>query len=379
MLLALDEEGQMDVLSDVLRAVRLTGAIFFDVEARTPWVAQTPAAEKFAGAVMPGSEHVIGFHVLTQGSCWAEAVDGSVQPVRLHTGDLIVLPGGDEHVLCSVPGMRAIPDLSRYRRPVNGRLPLPVWLNEGGGPETCHFVCGYFGCDARPFNPVLEGLPRMVHSHISVETRSWLSNLIRVAVQETEHGSAGGETMLAKLAELMFVEVIRKYIDALPSESRSWFSGLRDRHVGAALRLIHARPSEPLTLESLARDVGLSRSVFAERFAHFVGVPPMHYLARWRLQLATQLLEGRGTSIAAAAAAVGYESEAAFNRAFKKFVGVPPGAWRRSHDARPVEPRPARDPAVITRGTREEQGRVNPQEFPLHDTSIRLPSHEQTK
>jgi len=186
-----------------------------------------------------------------------------------------------------------------------------------------------------------EALARIVHAPVSAETRGWLSSLVRIAVQETEHGSAGGETMLAKLAELMFVEVIRKYIDGLPKDSRGWLSGLRDRHVGAALRLIHARPSGPLTLESLARDVGLSRSVFAERFAHFVGVPPMQYLARWRLQLAAHLLQGNGTSIAAAAAEVGYESEAAFNRAFKKFVGVPPGAWRRSHNARPAEAAPA--------------------------------------
>jgi AraC-like DNA-binding protein len=331
----------MDVLSDVLRAVRLTGAIFFDVEARIPWVAQTPAARNFARTVMPGSEHVIVFHVLTKGSCWAELIDGSVPPVRLREGDLIVLPIGDEHAFCSVPGMRAIPDLSRYRRPVNGRLPFPVLVNEGGGPETCHFVCGYFGCDARPFNPVLEALPRMVHAPISAETQSWLTSLVRVAVQETEQGSAGGETMLAKLAELMFVEVIRKYIDGLPNDSRGWLSGLRDRHVGAALRVIHARPSETWTLDSLARDVGLSRSAFAERFVDFVGLPPMQYLARWRLQLAAHLLEGKGTSIAAAAAEVGYESEAAFNRAFKKFVGIPPGAWRRSHSAQTAEHAPA--------------------------------------
>lgn len=320
----------MDVLSDVLRAVRLTGAIFFDVEARSPWVAQTPAAWKFGRAVMPQSEHVIVFHVLTRGSCWAELIDGSAPPIRLNAGDLICLPNGDEHVFGSVAGMRAEPELAQYRRPIGGRLPFPVWVNEGGGPETCHFVCGYFGCDARPFNPLLEALPRMVHSPISRETQAWLSTLVRVAIQESEHASAGGETMLAKLAELMFVEVIRKYIHDLPDNSRGWLSGLRDRHVGAAFRLIHARPSEAWTLDTLAREVGLSRSAFAARFHDLVGLPPMQYLARWRLQLAAHLLEGNGVSIAAAATEVGYESEAAFNRAFKKVVGLPPGAWRRN-------------------------------------------------
>lgn len=321
----------MDVLSDVLRAVRLTGAIFFDVEARAPWVAQTPAVWQFGREVMPGSEHVIVFHVLTRGSCWAAMVDGSVPPIELRAGDLIVLPNGDEHVFSSVPGMRAQPDLTRYRRPIRERLPFPILVNEGSGErELCHFVCGYLGCDSRPFNPLLDALPRMFHAPISAATRTWLTQLVRVAIAETEHSSAGGETMLAKLAELMFVEVIRKYIDGLPQDTLGWLAGLRDPHIGAALRLIHAMPSSPWTLESLAREVGLSRSAFANRFGQFVGAPPMHYLARWRLQVAAQLFEGKGISIAAAAAQVGYESEAAFNRAFKKVVGVPPGAWRRS-------------------------------------------------
>jgi AraC-like DNA-binding protein len=323
----------MDVLSDVLRAVRLTGAIFFDVEARAPWVGQTPAGWKFGRAVMPEAERVIVFHVLTRGSCWAELFDGSAPPIKLAAGDLILLPNGDEHVFGSVPGQRAEPDLSLYRRPIGGRLPFPIYLNEGGGPETCHFICGYFGCDTRPFNPLLDALPRMVHSSVSTETQTWLSALVRVAINESERGSAGGETMLARLAELMFVELIRKYIEGLSEDSRGWLSGLRDAHVGATLRLMHARPAQSWTIDTLAREIGLSRSALAERFHHLVGMPPMHYLARWRLQVAGHLLEGNGISIAAVAAEVGYESEAAFNRAFKKLVGMPPGEWRRNRAA----------------------------------------------
>jgi AraC-like DNA-binding protein len=321
----------MDVLSDVLRAVRLTGAIFFDVEAAEPWVATTPSVANFARAVMPGSEHLIVFHILTRGTCWAELTDDSMPPVRLKAGDLVVVPNGDEHSFASVPGMRARGDLSLYKRA--GDRPVPVWVNEGGGPEHCHFVCGYLGCDARPFNPLLAALPRMFHASVSTATQSWLTSLVRAAVEESDHASAGGETMLAKLAELMFVEVIRKYVAGLPEDTRGWLSGLRDRHVGAALRLIHGRPAESWTLDGLARSVGLSRSVFADRFTQLVGVPPMQYLARWRLQLASHLLENRSVGIAVAAAQVGYESEAAFNRAFKKFVGVPPGAWRRGRAA----------------------------------------------
>lgn len=333
----------MDVLSDVLSAVRLTGAIFFDVEAAVPWVATTPNVANFGRSVMPGSEHVIVFHILTQGTCWAELLDGSMPPILLKAGDLLVLRNGDAHAFCSVPGMRSTPDLSLYRRPTGRALPVELWVNESGGPERCHFVCGYFGCDALPYNPLLGALPKMFHAPVSQATQRWLTDLVSIGVSETEQSSAGGETMLAKLAELMFVEVIRKYVGGLPDDATGWLSGLRDRHIGTALRLLHGRPAESWTLETLARSIGLSRSALADRFTHLVGIPPMQYLARWRLQLASHALKHRGVSIAVAAAQVGYESEAAFNRAFKRFVGVPPGAWRRgraalAHREEPVEP-----------------------------------------
>lgn len=323
----------MDVLSDVLRAVRLTGAVFFDVNAHAPWVGTSPAVDSIAAAVMPEAEHVISFHIMLSGGCFAAISSRPGDPVWLDSGDIVIFPMGDPNVLSSAPDAAPSPppDLSMYGRPADRRLPLPFVLNEGAGTaETCHFVCGYLGCDARPFNPILEALPRMFHAPVSVASRGWLSSLVQVAVEESEHNSAGGETMLAKIAELMFVEVVRKYIDSLPEDSRGWFSGLRDRHVGAALRMIHGRPQEPWTLEALAREVGISRSALAERFTSYVQVSPMQYLARWRLQLAARLLDNKSVSIAAAAAEVGYESEAAFNRAFKRFAGVPPGAWRRA-------------------------------------------------
>jgi AraC-like DNA-binding protein len=319
----------VDVLSDVLRAVRLTGAVFFDNEAHSPWVASSPSSAAIA-AVMPGAEHVISFHSLLSGECWAEIPDGSM-PVHLSAGDIVMFPMGDPNVLSSSPGMRGKVDLSIYKRPTERALPVPYVLNhDASGHETCHFVCGYFGCDARPFNPLLDALPRMFVAQVSLASQDWLSNLIRVAAEESEHGSAGGETMLAKLAELIFVEVVRKHIDGLPPDARGWFSGLRDRQIGLALRLIHARPAEAWTIERLAREVGLSRSAFAERFTEYVQVSPMHYLARWRMQLAARMLEKQGVSVSQAAADVGYESEAAFNRSFKKYLGVPPGAWRRT-------------------------------------------------
>jgi AraC-like DNA-binding protein len=239
-------------------------------------------------------------------------------------------------VLSSSPGLRGEADVAAYRRPPGRSLPMPHVLNESAtGGEVCRFVCGYFGCDVRPFNPLLDALPRLFHARVSSTSQNWLASLIHVGVDESEQRGGGREIMLAKLAELMFVEVVRKYIDGLPEDARGWFSALKDRHIGTALRLIHGRPAEAWTLEGLARKCCLSRSAFAERFAHYVGVSPMQYLGRWRLQLAARLLERGDLRIAEAAAEAGYESEAAFNRAFKKFAGTPPGRWRRGRNIRP--------------------------------------------
>jgi AraC-like DNA-binding protein len=247
----------------------------------------------------------------------------------LTAGDLLVIPMGDQHVMSSAPGMRGEPNLNTYSRAAYRRLPAPFVLNQGGGPERSHFVCGYFGCTRRPFNPLLDALPRLFHASVSAFSREWMLSLVRAAAVESEDYSAGGSTMLAKIAELMFVEVVRKYIHSLPEDARGWFSALRDPQIGAAIRLIHDRPADPWTVEALARAVGMSRSTFAERFVELVDVPPMHYLSKWRLQLAASLLTRTGISIAAAAAEVGYQSETAFNRTFKKVMGVPPAAWRK--------------------------------------------------
>ena len=318
----------VDVLSDVLRAVRLTGAIFFDVKARAPWVAATPEAISIGSKVMPQSEHVIMFHAVTSGGCWAELLDGSTPPTWLDSGDIIVLPLGDAHVLCSEPGMRTEANLDLYRRPTDRSLPIVVSGIEEGGTEHARFVCGYLGCDARPFNPVLRALPRVLVAR-AMDGVGCMTQLIRLAVEESTTRRSGGESVLSRVAELMFVDVVRRHVDTLPQDARGWLSGLRDPHVGAALALMHGRPADDWTLESLAREVGMSRSVFADRFAHFMQEAPMHYLTRWRMQLASRMLERQGVGVAQVAAEVGYESEAAFNRAFKKCVGVPPGAWRR--------------------------------------------------
>ncbi|MFC7550758.1 cupin domain-containing protein [Plantactinospora sp. GCM10030261] len=319
----------MDVLSDVLLAVRLEGAVYYDITARSPFVAQSPPTQVIAAKVAADAEHLIAFHVITSGSCWVEAVDEPEAPVLLRAGQMVIFPSGEANILASAPGMRGQPDLPRYYRPLAQALPFVIDINGDSAAEGCRIVCGYFACDTRPFNPLLESLPRMVHAPVSAASWEWMVGLLDTAIRASSDRQPGQEAMLAKLSELMFLEALRAHIEGLPPQTRNWVAGLRDPEVGAALRLIHGRYAEPWTLELLARASNMSRSTFADRFTAYVGIPPMTYLAQWRLQAAARLLQNGSVSVAQAAAAVGYQSESAFNRAFKRLVGEAPGAWRR--------------------------------------------------
>ncbi len=322
----------VDPLADVLASVRLTGSVFFRVECAAPWVAEAPPASAIAGQVMPGVDHVIEFHALTRGRC----VGGLVgePPVALEAGDVICFPHGDPHVLASAPGLRAIPDLSAYARPAHGALPFRV--KYGAGPAEVELVCGFLGCDARPFNPLLAALPRVLRaSDRDGPRRGWLSRFVDVAEAESRSPGLGGESVLSRVSELLFVELVRRHVEGLAPNRSGWLAGLCDPHVGRALAALHASPSESWTVELLARAAGLARSSLAERFAELIGEPPMQYLARWRMQVAAGLLATTHDGVAGIAARVGYASEAAFNRAFKKIVGVPPAKWRRGRTADP--------------------------------------------
>ncbi len=320
-----------DTLSEVLKAVRLKGAVFFDVDASVPWVAEAPGSGVVAPTIMPDSEHVMEYHVVTSGRCWAQIVGRKLDPVLLEAGDVVAFPQGDAHVLSSNPGMRAAPDLSGFP---DAKASLPVLFNlDGGGAERAHIVCGFLGCDARPFNPLLEALPPIPHIRGSHAEDGWLRQFTRFAVMEANEKRMGGGGILSKLGELMFVDLVRRYVESLPQESRGWLGGLRDRHTGRALHLIHTQPRRDWTLEGLAKEAGLSRSSFAERFTGYVGMPPIQYLQKWRLQMAaSRLCEGNAT-IAVIAADIGYESEAAFSRAFKRVIGESPADWRNSRTA----------------------------------------------
>jgi AraC-like DNA-binding protein len=316
-----------DALSDVLRAVKLTGAVFVTIDVSPPWSAPVPNASTLAPIIMPSAQHLISYHLVTAGPCWAVPQQG--EPTRLEAGDVIVFPGGDPHVMCSDPKVARGEALDMNKIKPGEQWPYQI-VGEKRGSNRLGLICGFLGCDVRPFNPLIAALPRiMVVNDRNGDRDGWLSQFMRLAISEATDKRAGGEEMLGRLSELMFVEAIRRHLNTLPAEQTGWLAGLRDRFVGRALTLLHSKPAHPWTVEELAREVGLSRSSIAERFAHFVGQPPMHYLTHWRIQMAAELLSSSNASVAAIAEDVGYDSEAAFNRVFKKLVGAPPATWRR--------------------------------------------------
>lgn len=344
-----------DVLSDLLRAVRFRGALFYYIEGADPWVAEAPASCEIVSAIMPGAGHVIEFHGIAKGSCWAAIV--GEPPIRLEAGDVILFPQGDPHVMSSAPGLRAGQvDVGVYFTPRPPQLPFALGVNEqgvttarldGGGRDRATVVCGFLGCDARPFNPLLASLPRVLHlPGVASSPDSWVARFLASVVDESSRKRPGGEAVLERMSEMLFVEALRRYVDTLPPGQTGWLAGMRDPGVGRVLALLHERPSEPWTLERLGEAAGLSRSVLHERFTHFIGQPPMQYLAEWRMQLAAARLRETDAKVLEIALDVGYESEAAFSRAFRRVVGMAPGAWRRAQRA------PAKERSVTPRRVR---------------------------
>ncbi len=319
-----------DPLSDVLRSVKLTGALFFMVDAGWPWGLEVPEAAAFAPIILPRARHVVSYHVILEGGgvAW---VAGEA-PVRFAPGDVLVIPHADGYGMACRPGqpgsLTVEEEIGFFRDMAAGRLPFVI-EEGGGGAERTRFVCGFLGCDARPFNPLLAALPRLLLlRRPRGGGEDTLDRLIRLTLDEARQDRPGSACLRLGLSELLFVEVARRYLETLPQDGRGWLAGLRDAGVGRALRTLHARPAEPWTLARLAREVGMSRTVLAARFSELIGLPPMQYLARWRIQLAARRLADGASKVAEVGGAVGYGSEAAFSRAFKKIAGMPPAAWR---------------------------------------------------
>lgn len=324
----------VDVLSDVLGSIRLTGSMLFLVDATTPWVTWAPPAEAFRPAVLPSAQQLVSYHVVTRGSCWA-GLRGAA-PERFDAGDVLVVPHGHAYFLAEPADA---PDSYGHEQAVEffrcmaaGEIPTTVNAGPGGAPHT-QFICSFLGCRTRPFNPVLAALPPMIHLRAATPSSARMQPLIDFAIAELRDNAKGTRSVLLRLAELMFVEVVRRQLEANAGAAEGWLAGLHDPVVALALAALHGAPTQRWTLDALAAQARTSRSVLAERFTQFVGQPPMQYLTHWRMQLATHELVRPGSKVVAVAQAVGYESEAAFSRAFKRTVGVPPADWRRHQSA----------------------------------------------
>jgi len=314
----------MDVLSEVLKVVKLRGALFYNGEFSAPWCVNASSPRALARHFAPQAEHVIIFHLLTEGRAFCRLESGA--QISLLAGDIVMVPHGDRHMIGNGTGVEAVNDSDELSGVIAQGLNL--W-RMGGGGEVTRFVCGYMACDVDLSKAFLSGLPPLFKVTIRNDTAGrWLENSIRFSVNEAGAVRPGGEAVLARLAEVLFVETLRGYIASLPVEQIGWLAGARDSEVGKTLALMHRNPERPWTLASLAQEAGVSRSVLAKRFRHYLNEPPMAYLTRWRLQIGAQMLNTTNYSVAQIAAEVGYESEASFNRAFKREFAAPPARFR---------------------------------------------------
>jgi AraC-like DNA-binding protein len=331
----------MDAFSEVLNGVRLKGAIFFRAEFSAPWRLSAPHCRALAPTLAPGTAHMLMYHFVLDGSARASLEGGT--DVELSPGDIVVFPHGDPHHLSVGSGSNQI-DSGTLLRKVATRDLSP--LRAGGGGMTTGFVCGYLTLDPLLCGPILESLPPMLKVNIRTDrSGQWLEQSILHLVEEASSDRAGSDVMLAKLSEVLFVDTLRRYATGLPDQTTGWLAGARDPVVGKSLALLHSRPSHPWTIAELATDVGLSRSSLVERFTRYLSVPPIAYLTGWRLRLAAQALTSTPKGVADIAADVGYESEAAFNRAFRRAFEVPPARYRRQSRIPASSPRSPRSDA----------------------------------
>jgi AraC family transcriptional regulator, alkane utilization regulator len=316
----------MDALSDVLRVVRLKGGVFLHAEFTAPWCISSQVSKDDCGPLLEGAEQLVLYHYVVEGRLIAQIPNG--KPVEIEAGEVVILPHNHGHLLGSRVDLPPVPAREVVRIPPEGGLRV---IRHGGGGEQTRIVCGFLGCDRLEGNPLVDSLPPLLR----FDTRqgsaaAWMKSSLEFAAQEIATRRAGSETVLAKLSELLFVEALRRYVEGLPDGQTGWLAGLKDPHVSRALSLLHGRVAREWTVDDLGREVGLSRSALADRFTRLIGEPPMRYLARWRIQLAAHELRTSDMPLARIAEQVGYESEAAFNRAFKRSFGVPPATWRKN-------------------------------------------------
>lgn len=326
------DSADVDALAEVLRIIKLDSAIYFNAELSEPWCLASPEAGRLAPILSTPGEHIIIYHLLCDGRAYVQLPDG--ERVGLAPGDIVTFPHGDGHFLGSGTRVPPVDVEQTLPRVIERGLEL---LHVGGGGAPSRFICGFLACDPQLSAAFLGGLPRLIKVNIRDDpSGQWLENSLTFSVGEAARQEAGAAAMLAKLSEVVFAETLRRYVRGLPEGETGWLAGARDAEVGRALTLLHTRPAHPWTVATLARDAGLSRTSLAERFRHFLGEAPMSYLAKWRLQLGARALTMTSRSVAEIASDVGYESEAAFNRAFKRLYGAPPARYRRQSRSVPI-------------------------------------------
>jgi AraC-like DNA-binding protein len=317
----------MDALSDVLRVSHLTGGVFLHAEFFAPWCVAARLGPEHCAPVLGPASHLIIFHYVLEGQFFLRVDGESGEHLALEAGEVALLPRNNLHVMGTDLTLPPVPgtDIIQPRR--EGGL---FSVHHGGdGPRT-RMVCGFLGSSSADANPVLSTLPSALKLKVEGGAAEWMRSTFQYAAHEVAAGRPGSATVLAKLSELLFVEAVRRYVETLPEGQTGWLAGLRDPYVARALALMHGDIARRWTVDDLGREVGLSRSALADRFLRLIGVPPMHYLVNWRAQVASQMLRSTSASLAEIAETVGYDSEAAFSRAFKKVIGTAPATWRRS-------------------------------------------------
>ena len=317
----------MDAFSDVLRVIRLSGGVFLEAEFTAPWCISGKISSDDCKPFIAAPRHVVASHFVAAGQMQLRVEGGDTVEVR--AGEIVLLPHNDIHRFGSDLNAELMPAREVIQPPRPGGI---ARINYGGGGAATQLLCGYLGSDA-PFSPLLSALPPVLKLDVrSTASGAWIESSFRFAASEIAAGRLGSTTVIAKLSELLFVEAVSQFVANLPAERRGWLAGLRDPQIGRALALLHARPTEAWTAEALAQEVAMSRSVFAERFTSLVGQPPMQYLTLWRMHVAAQQLRESRSSVAQIGFSIGYESEAAFSRAFKRQFGTSPGTWRKQPD-----------------------------------------------
>jgi AraC-like DNA-binding protein len=314
----------MDVLSEVLNAVKLEGALFFHGEFSAPWCFSSSGPSGLEPFLKPPVRHIVIFHFLIEGRAYAALKNG--ERVELTAGDIVIFPHGDTHFVGNGPAVKPVDSFKTFSKHLADGLKV---MHYGGGGELTRFVCGYMACDPHLCDTILAGLPRMFRVPVADEPSGrWIENSIRFSVAEASDHDAGSSLVVEKLSEVLFIETLRRYINSLPPDRTGWLAGARDQVIGKTLALMHQDPSHPWTVDDLARRVGLSRTRLAERFRHFLGMSPIAYLTEWRLKLGAEKLRSTRSSVAEVAFDVGYNSEAAFSRAFRRVFDTPPAQFR---------------------------------------------------